>query len=385
MIQVNVEISQSAGSGRARSARIIALIALVGLCGTLGPATAAPALEAIEVKAGYRQILGVLATGDLEGAVVDLVEFEQSVVGEQEDAWRYTGKFWRFKLNVIRELLDSQPVDVLMPIILLHHDAYLEYSRLDRRHLAHHSRQMASELAEIYAQEANTQKAREFSGWVLTSFAANVWLPTSMGGSANLFYRSYLVDPGNQVALFGLAAAYERSGDYEKAIEYLRQALRIDPENSEVGLRLALCLIRSEPEPPQVAISNLTVLTGEAHPTWIRSVAYQELAKIWIQNGREDEAESLVRKGLGELPGDPQLSLQLAAMLDRQRRRDEAVRTLDAIAADGRHQDSPRQRYAVWAPTGMDEVRVALREEMKQGLSALGAGLQVAPTEEVEE
>lgn len=382
MIQDRFGMSRWDDSGRARLAGVVALIALFGICSSPEPATAAPMLNGIEVKAGYRQTLGVLAAGDLENAVADLVEFEQGVVGAQEDAWRYIDKFWRLKLNVIRDLLDSQPVDVLMPIIILHHDAYLEYSRRSRRHLAHHSRQMASELAEIYAQRADSQEARLFSGWVLTSIAANLWSLTSMGGGADLFYRAFLVDPGNEVALNGLAAAYERRGDYEKAIEYLQRALRIDPENSEAGLRLALCVIRLEPEPLQGTIADLRALTGETHPEWVRSVAHQELAKVWMRSDREAEAESLVRQGLGDRPGDQQLSLQLAAMLDRQRLRDQAIRTLDAIPDDGWHEDSPRLRYAAWKPTGMDEVRVGLREEMRQGVPALEAGLRVAPTEE---
>lgn len=385
MIQARLESVSRLPSTRRRLASALAALAWVGFAACLAGPTAAQGLDPNEVEAGYRDVLAVLAAGDLERALEELVEFEQRVVGEPENAWRHMEKFWRLKLKVIRRLLESQSIELLEPITLLHHDAYLEYSRLDRRHLAQHSRQMSSELAEVYAQQAGSEAAREFSGSILASFAANSWSPISMGGSADLFYRTYLVDPGNLIALKGLAAAHERSGDYEKAIDYLRQAADIDSRDSEVALRLALCLIRFESDPSPQAISSLSVLIDLPHPVWIRSLAYQELAKLWIERQRDDEAEALLREGLGALPGDPQLSLLLAALLDRQRRRDEATGTLEAVVVQGWQEDSPRQRYAMWEPEGMEEIRQALREEMKQGLPALALGLQTVPTREVAE
>ena len=165
--------------------------------------------------------------------------FEQTATGDQQ-AWRYVDNLWRAKLGVIRDLLPGRSPDLLMPIILMHHDAYFQYSGLERNHLAQHSRTMATELAEIFADRSPSPEAKVFSGWVLTSFGAYLWSPSNIGMSADLFYRAHLVDPGNSMALRGLATAWERNGDYEKAIEYTTKALHLETEDPELNLRLAL-------------------------------------------------------------------------------------------------------------------------------------------------
>lgn len=363
-----------------RKVWVLSLVFLVLV--TLRPvAGQAKALKPAEVKVQYREILGTLANGDREVALVELVDFEREVVGD-EDAWRQIEPFWKQKLAVIRDLLDSQPIELLRPVIMLHHDAYFEYLGLHRRYLANHSRVMATELAEIYAERAGTPEARLFSGSVLTSFGANLWSPASVGSSVDLFHRAYLVDPENRLAVVGLSVAYEKVGDYDKAIEYLSRALLLDPVSAEVRLRLALCQLRSARETSLQAMANLTALTGEGSPEWIRSIAYQELARAHLLAEREDLAEAVLWEGVGVLPTDQQLLVELASLLDRQRRHVESNRLLAAIEADEWRQVSPRERYDVWEPQGMEEVRANLHAEMRTGLEPLSASLLVSPTEE---
>ena len=363
-----------------RKAWVLSLVFLV--LGALLPAAGqAKGLKPAEVKAQYREILGTLANGDRDAALLELVDFERRVVGDEE-AWRYMEPFWKQKLGVIRDLLGSQPIELLRPIIMLHHDAYFEYLEMHRLYLANHSRVMASQLAEIYAERADTPEARVFSGSVLTSFGAYLWSITSVGSTVDLFYRASLVDPGNGLAVVGLSVAYEKVGDYEKAIEYLSRALLLDPTNAEVRLRLALCQIRSDRETSLPSIASLTALTDEGSPGWIRSIAYQELARTHLLAEREDLAESVLREGVGVLPTDQQLLVQLASLLDRQRRHAESNRLLEAIEADEWRQVSPRERYDVWEPQGVEEVRADLEAKMETGLEPLSAGLLYSPTEE---
>ena len=47
-----------------------------------------------------RELVGVVST-------TDLVEFEQEVVGSEDEAWRQVEKYWRLKLSVIRDLLEK--------------------------------------------------------------------------------------------------------------------------------------------------------------------------------------------------------------------------------------------------------------------------------------
>jgi tetratricopeptide (TPR) repeat protein len=225
-----------------------------------------------------------------------------------------------------------------------------------------------------------TAEASLFSGWILTSIGAQLWSPSGVVESADLFYRAHLVDPGNETALVGLAAAYEKSGDYPKAIEYLSQAVVRNPQDLEVRLRLAMCQLRlGEPQKRLEGQSSLIVLTGEGGPDWIRSLAFQELARAHIDEGKEKLAEERLRRGLAVLAGDQQLTLLLARIVDGRRNRDEALSLLAAMDTDGWQQESPRERYDVWRPPGVEEARRRHLVGAQQGLVALETGLMAKP------
>jgi len=362
---------------RTKTCRILVglMIYLVFSSVTAPSLLAAKAMKPLEIQQRYQGVLEILATGDLDRALDDLMEIELAAVGDQQ-AWRYVDNLWRSKLRVIRDLLAVQNVELLPPIILLHHDAYFRYAEKDRRHLAQHSRTMVSELAEIYAQRSIAPTAKSFAGWVLTSFASYLWSPSNIGLSADLFYRAHLVDPGNELALVGLAAAWERSGNYEKAIESLTKALQLRPADPELSLRLALCQLRDSDGLYVDAVARLSGLTRQEVPAWIRSVAYQELARARLASDDPGSAEPLLREGLKVLPGDQQLSLQLASILDQQRRRGEAMAILDAIEMGGWDRESARQTYDFWRPPDLSGIRSELSQQMQIGLGALAAGLR---------
>lgn len=341
------------------------------------PLQAARAMRPLEIKQRYARVLGTLAAGGLDQALPELVGLEEAAAGS-EQTWRYVDNLWRTKLHVIRDLLASGDVNLLMPIIMLHHEAYFRYSEADRRHLAQHSRTMASELAEIFAERSDSPAARSFAGWTLTSFAAYLWSPSNIGMSADLFYRATLVDPANELALEGLAAAWERNGDYDKAMATLARALRLQPADPELSLRLALCHLRSPEGKHERARQQLAALTGVEAPAWVRSVAFQELARIQLLAEGPGTAEATLRQGLKVLPGDQQLSLQLAAILDGQRRRGEAIAVLDGIEIGGWERESSRQTYDFWEPPDLGETRAELHREMVDGQASLAAALKVA-------
>ena len=104
-------------------------------------------------------------------------------------------------------------------------------------------------------------------------------------------------------------------------------------------------------------------------------MAYQETARVYLADEETSQAEADLRRGLEALPGDQQLSLQLAAILDSQRQRTEANRVLDNIEIYGWERDSSRQTYDFWVPADLDPIRAELHEEMKSGLPVLKAGL----------
>ncbi len=351
----------------------LAMLCLISAPGSSSPAAAA-SLKVPEIKAKYREVLAVLATGDLDTALTELMEFETSVVGD-EQPWLRMESFWRIKLRTLRDLLKADTLGLLRPVIVLHSEAYFAYGNAKRRFMAGHSRLMATELAEIYALRVNSPEARVFSGQVLTNFGVALWTPTNIVQSSDLFLRAVAADPGNSLALLGLGTAYEHAGNYDRAIRYLSGVLRLEGENHLASLRLALCQLRASEDYVSEATQGLENLTqSEAHQ-WIRSIAYQELARQKLQAGDLDSAQALLQLGLREIPGDQQISVLLGAVYDLERRPKETIRVLDEIPENGWDRISPRQLYSNWEPVGVDETRARLRAEMDSGLEPLQKAL----------
>lgn len=345
-------------------------------------AAMAAALKAEDVQPGYRQVLATLAAGDEEQALEELFAFETGLLGELPRPGKVE-TFWRFKLRVIRDLAASQSVEVLLPIAVFHHDAYLLYRERRRPILAAHSRTMAGELAEFYAARAESQDAKVFAGWMLTSFGSFHQQSRSVSTSIAVFRRALELDPANRAAIMGIAVSFERRADYERAIQALEQALRLDRQNAEARLRLALCTARQEEADKKAARVDLErVIAEEAADPWVRSVAYQELARLYLEEDRSEEAEVLIRRGLGELPGDQQLAIQLAAILDVRRRPKEALKVLGEIQTADWNQVSPRQIYDSWPTKGLAEARDTMREMMTARLQLIADGLVAAPVAE---
>jgi tetratricopeptide (TPR) repeat protein len=342
----------------------------------------AATLKAEEVQPGYRQVLATLAAGDEDLALEELFAFETGVLGEMPRPGKVE-KFWRFKLRVIRDLAQSQSAEVILPIAVFHHDAYLLYRERQRPILAAHSRTMAGELAEFYASRAKSQDANVFAGWMLTSFGSFHQQSRSLSTSIAVFRRALELDPANRAAIMGIAVSYERRAEYERAIQALQQALRVDRQNAEARLRLALCTARQEESDIDAARVDLerVIAEGTAEP-WVRSVAFQELARLHLEEKQTETAERLIRQGLAELPRDQQLAIQLAAILDARRKPKEALKVLEGIETGDWNQVSPRQIYDRWPTKGLAEARDMMRQMMFKRLPLIADGLAAAPNVE---
>ena len=374
------------GLGEKRASRsgllLVALLVVVAVAPVAGRPAMAATLKAEEVQPGYRQVLATLAAGDEGQALEELFAFETGVLGEMPRPGKVEA-FWRLKLRVIRDLAQSQSVEVLVPIAVFHHDAYLLYRERRRPILAAHSRTMAGELAEFYASRAESQDANVFAGWMLTSFGSFHQQSRSVSTSIAVFRRALELDPANRAAIMGIAVSFERRAEYERAIQALEQALRLDQQNAEARLRLALCTARQEEADRVAARKDLErVIAEEGAESWVRSVAFQELARLYLEVGESEAAERLIRQGQAEMPGDQQLAIQLAAILDVRRRPKEALQVLGGVQTGDWNHVSPRQIYDRWPTKGLAEARDTMRQMMVARLSLVADGLAAAPMAE---
>jgi VWFA-related protein len=296
-----------------------------------------PALEE-----SYRQVLAELSADRRQEALAALVNMEIAEAGRTEDVLLKTLE--RAELGVDRRLAAQEP-DALTPVILLHMDAYQRHRDADRRLLTRLSRSMVRELAELYVE----------SGGTPTSVAANVF--ASLGGSLqqagltssanSLFERALELDKDNSGALLSLACYYEKVGLYDRAVPYLRHLVEAHPEDAEGWLRLGINLDRVGHG--KEALEWLRRAQGEEAPVWIRSLAHQELAAIWLRDGDLAAVEKVLRQGLELWPGDQRLRLQLADALDHDGQSRAAAAVLDQLQPSPPGSgESPRYLYNRW-------------------------------------
>jgi tetratricopeptide (TPR) repeat protein len=355
-------------------ARIVAGVLVGGL--TAGGATAIE-IKPQQVIDRYHRVLSLLASGDREQAMQALWDLETRAIDGSVGSSELE-RYWRLKLKVIREALLAGEIDQLIPVVMLHHDAYLMYREKHQPFLAGHTRSMAAELAELLAKRSSDPQVQEFSSWVLTSFAVYMQDSLSVSSSARLLEQALKFAPQNRVALLALAAAHEKFGEYEPATRHLARAVEMNGDDHEARLRLAICQRRLKQE--EAPIRHLRRLLDPGPPDWVRTLAFEELARIYRDRGERTKAEEVLQRGMSEFPAGQQLRIQAAAYLEMDRRPKEAAAILDSIAPAEGPDNSPRYVYDRWPHEGVEAQRGQMRGMVESRLGLLAAGLRSSPT-----
>ncbi len=261
---------------------------------------------------GYRQALRKIPEESRHELLQTIARLEvEALAGDPE---RRLARLTRSELKVALELA-RRDLETVVPILMLHHDLYLEHKRERRAYLMHHSVRMVRELADLYAKEGASQGSKIVAARALASIGGHLQ-DNGQSASLELFARATELDPSNVSALLGLAAYYEkRGGPYDKAVDHLRQLIAAHPEHREGRLRLAVNLFRLGRE--DEARTLLTQLAAEGPADWIFSLAAQELARDHARQQRLAEAIAILEKALEERPQDQKLFIQLTYLYDR--------------------------------------------------------------------
>jgi Flp pilus assembly protein TadD len=209
---------------------------------------------------------------------------------------------------------------------------------------------------------------------ILSSFAARLEAARLTGDARRLFERALELDGTNREALLALGADLERRGACREAISHLERLIAVDPKNPEGRLRLALCLARAGDS--EESSRMLARIVGESNPEWILALAFQELAKLRLEQEDAPAAEAVLRRGLSRLPDEQGIRLLLAYVLDRQRRSREAWDLVAGLRpARSSAGASPRLRYNLRSAPGLDEEERSLERIAKARLPALARAL----------
>ncbi|MEZ5331243.1 MAG: tetratricopeptide repeat protein [Thermoanaerobaculia bacterium] len=345
-----------------------ALCLLLGLLVAL-PAEAAPSLRRGRFKADYREALDRLARGDEQGALDAVVELEnttaESIGGPAIPRMRQA------EAEVLERLAPTG-VEALVPVILLHEQAYLRHREGSRPLLALHSRTLVVDLTRFYAEEGG-EAARPLASRLLTSLAGHLQEASIDSVAAGLYAEAVKLEPDNPVALLALAYVREQRGDYSRALPLLEELVSLRPDDGEAVLRLGINRLRLGESAE--GMGSLRSLLSPVQPDWIRSLAYQELARALADRNDADGAEELLQEAVRELPNDASLAIQLAFVADLEGSpvgldlQDTLDRSAEQVSV------APRYRYSRMPTDALEEVRREIAGREAQRLAALDRAL----------
>ncbi len=336
----------------------------------------------------YRKILLDWSAGDTEKAPDALIALETAVVVDGEPKTRKI--LFDAEQKVIHQV-GAADLEVLVPISVLHHEAYRRL--LERRTRGEavamvHTRKMSRDLAVLYQQQSGSEGAALVASRVLTSLGGMLLQSAQQLPAAEMFLQASELDARNLAAFLGLASIYEKNAQPESAVKVLRKALEAEPGNPsgnmEARLRLALNLKRlDQTEEARKLLEDLVAVTD---PSWVTPLAFQELARLHSDRGRTSEAEKVLRKGVERFSGDTRLEIQLAAVLDRRGAAGEATALVEKILASPAQGvagggASGRFLYNTVRPELFEPARSFLAENSKSRLPVLALALSAPPVD----
>lgn len=334
--------------------------------------------QAGEIQTRYRAILSAWVAGEVDQAPDDLIDLEIAAVADGDPKSRK--KLIQAEQEVIHEL-GATSLEVLVPIAMLHHEAY-------SRHLARgivrktplavvHARTMARDLAVLYNQQSGTEGSSVVASRVLTSLGGMMMESAQQVPAAELFYQALALDGRNIPAKLAVATIFEKAGQAESAVKTLRELLAVDPEHSEARFRLAMNLKRLGDASEAKKI--LQGLAAGNDTGWVAPLVYQELAKIHGEANNHAEAEKVLRAGLGKFPDHVRLHVQLASVLDRRGSFGEARTLMEKIVAlpagSGGTGDNERLLYNSVRAETFSEARSILEDNSRSRLPVLAQAL----------
>lgn len=320
------------------------------------------------VSSAYRLALTQLAGGSSGDALSAIAALEAEYSTPEERDQPLEGE-----LYVLADLARRNP-ESLVPALVMHIELYHRYRQEQRFAQAVLNATMAERIAEIYA-DLGGGGAEVVVGRALASLGLELLEERRLTQARRVLARSLEHDPSNPAALLGLGADRERSADYSAAVDYFSRLVEAQPDSAEARLRLALNLRRTGRG--RSAEAALTELVAGEKDGWPVVIAYQELARGLLDQGREQQAATLLRQAIERFPDEDRLRLQLAWALDLGGRPGEAKSIVERLAArPPTFGDSPRRRYNRSPETLPARNRELLEEAAEERLAALEQAIQ---------
>ena len=310
--------------------------------------------RARRVAARYRATLEVWSEQPLIEARAALFELESEILGRGQES-----------LDVLRAAevavaaeLARQRVESLLPLCVLHLEIYRLYRGRRLHSLTAHSRSLIEHLADLYVEHGGD---RAIAADVLASLAGELQAADQTASSQRLFQRVLEHYPSHRAALLALAISFERHGKSAPAIEVLERLVEAHPDIPEGRLRLAINLDRIGLK--RRSLELLEGIVAAPAAAWVKSLAYQELARRHLETGGFEPAAKLLSASIEAAPQEQAAHLLLAYVHDRLRQPWQALRVLETIRPRaGNGDSSAAKRYDSWPRSTLEASRRALAE-----------------------
>ncbi len=138
--------------------------------------------------------------------------------------------------------------------------------------------------------------------------------------SWTLFSRATECAPANFRPWYNLGLAYEREGQWEKAVSHYRQAAERGPHRSEIYVNMGHCYERLQNDPAAEAAYRQALRANPRDP-----LAHFNLGLLASREGRWGEAEERLRAAMGFSPRFSRAGLELGNVFFAQKKWGEAL------------------------------------------------------------
>ena len=352
-----------------------ALVCLAIVLWLICPAQAMAANQIAELRERYLETLHLLATEGFETATEALVDLELEVASQQGA----TGldQLREVELAVASDLAASEP-RLLLPLIALHELTHPRYWPEGLPANPSHARATVYRQIELCLEHLKTASDRRIASDLFVSLAGHFADGTAGPEANGLYTRALQYDPESPAALMGLALAREQSGRYRNALALLERLEEASTANPESRLRLAMNLDRLGKRGEAERI--LDDVISQPGPDWVSSLAYQQLARMRMEQERFDSAHDYLARGLSLFPDDQSLAVGLDYAEERLGLASGTPRVAELVGRSATV-DSPSARYLYARPgfEHIEETRERLLEAAAENLPLLSRSLSTLP------
>jgi Flp pilus assembly protein TadD len=289
-------------------------------------------------RADYRNALEQLVAGHEAEALAAVAAFEDALLRRTEKPVALE-QVAEIEMDVARDLVAADP-ESLMALLRFHQQVFEKGAETRRYPGSTLAQDVVFRLTRLCRERGQLELARRFERAVGVEL-----LRAGLRRHGEQALQNVLAEaPEDPIALLELAVHAERRGDRAEAVSHLEALLRAHPEDREARLRLALDLARLGRS--REAEERLRGVIHDEKEGWQLHLAYQELARLRMENKDLVGAERTLREGLERLPGDEKLILLLAAIRERRGRTAAAREALDGLKPEGTDGGgSARHRY----------------------------------------